>query len=1013
MKLRFLPAACLLLFMLFTNQLFGQYTAINNDPDATFKLAKELYTKKQISLAYPLFKTIDAENKISNFPVIKQSEIRFYTIVCGLELQDELSEQSAKKYIELEYNASRVERMNYHLAEYYYRNKNFSDALIHYENVDYNNLSNDEIATMKFHQGYALFTMKRFAEAKPLFNSIRQLKDDANYVDANYYYGFIAFSEKRYKEALSSFEVTKDKPQYKGIVPYYISEIHYFNGEKDKALQTAKDAIKKGNQFYDLQLKQLIGHIYFEQKQFSKALPFIEEFVINTPKVSREDLYELSYCYYHAEDYKKAIEGFKELGGKQDSLAQNSMYLLGDAYLQTGQKSSARSAFLFCALNSSNPTQKEISKFTYGKLSYELGFTDVALNELKDFVTTYPRSEYINEARELLANVLANTNNYKEALDLVSAMPRQSESVKRIYPKILYGRSIELINDQQVQQASSLLDNIYSIPYNSNFLSFANFWKGEVAYRLNRFDSAVYFLNNYLKNPVNYGEANPYHAKYTLAYSYLKQKDYQDAFKYFQQINQPLTSNASLIQQDIYTRLADCYYMQKNYAKALEMYDFILDNNFTASDYALYQKAIIAGATNNYNQKVQLLKSVSNRYPSSSFSTDAHLEVANTHLANENYAAAIPALQEVLKNKEASSLFPQVYLKLGIANFNLKQTEEALGNFKKLIAGYPNSIESDEAVNYVRNIFIETQRPSDFVAFMRETGKPISYSQEDSITYTAANIAFANKSFDKAQTALEQYLQKFPNGQYAVPAHYQLAEIYYSNKQFKNAIEHYAFVAEKAPNKFAEHSVLQAARISYFEFKDYTNAEKYFLQLKAIAVTPENKLESMRGLLRCQYKLSKWTDALENARQLLQQKSIATDDKMMANMVIAKNAALNNDYAEAMTVYKNVVGLGKSEYAAEARYRIAEILFNQHKLTESEKAGFDVINKAGSYEYWITKAYILLGEIYFTQKDYFNAEATLKSVVENATIDSLKKEAQQKLDKVIIEKNKNSKIESN
>jgi len=142
----------------------------------------------------------------------------------------------------------------------------------------------------------------------------------------------------------------------------------------------------------------------------------------------------------------------------------------------------------------------------------------------------------------------------------------------------------------------------------------------------------------------------------------------------------------------------------------------------------------------------------------------------------------------------------------------------------------------------------------------------------------------------------------------------------------------------------------------------------------------------------------------------LQEKGIATDDKIMAQMVIAKNYQNNNQLDEASEAYKTVVALGKNEYSAEARYRIAEILFLQNKLPDAEKAGFDVINKAGSYDYWITKAYILLGDVYFKEQDYFNAEATLRSVVQNATVPELKQEAQQKLDAVLAEKNKNSKV---
>ncbi|MBX7264453.1 MAG: hypothetical protein K1X46_10425, partial [Chitinophagaceae bacterium] len=64
-----------------------------------------------------------------------------------------------------------------------------------------------------------------------------------------------------------------------------------------------------------------------------------------------------------------------------------------------------------------------------------------------------------------------------------------------------------------------------------------------------------------------------------------------------------------------------------------------------------------------------------------------------------------------------------------------------------------------------------------------------------------------------------------------------------------------------------------------------------------------------------------------------------------------------------------------------------------------------------TYEYLVNKSYLLLGDIYFIQKDYFNAEAIFKSIAENATITELKQEAEQKLAKVIEEKNKTNKVE--
>src|SRR6185295_11949657 len=126
---------------------------------------------------------------------------------------------------------------------------------------------------------------------------------------------------------------------------------------------------------------------------------------------------------------------------------QNSMYLLGDCYLRTNQKANARNAFQFCANNSSNKRQQEISLFNYAKLSYELGYQDVALNEMRNFINDYPSSSYGTEAKEILVSLLANTNNFNDALALYESFTRPTPNMQKAYPRILYGRAVEYVND--------------------------------------------------------------------------------------------------------------------------------------------------------------------------------------------------------------------------------------------------------------------------------------------------------------------------------------------------------------------------------------------------------------------------------------------------------------------------------------------------------------------------------------------------------------------------------------
>jgi TolA-binding protein len=1001
-----------ILAFIFSISATAQQTRFYSDPEEKFKEAKEYFQKEEYSLAYPIFKelqeSVHETDKINNVTTVQ--EINYYAIACALKQNEGRAEDMAKNYIDFEKNNARVEQMNFHLGEYYYRQEKFPEAIERYEQANISNLSNREIADMQFHQGYSYFVQQQFAKAKPLFNSIRQVKDDPNYIDANYYYGFLAFRDKNYNEALQSFKIVENEKNYQTIVPYYIAQIYYIQGKKEEAIAYAGQKLKKGSNYYDGEMNQLLGHAHFERGEFTEALPYLEAYVNKTKKVRREDLYELSYCYYQAKQYPKAIEGFKQLSGKEDTLSQHAMYMLGDAYLKTGQKANARNAYLFCASNSSNSALKEVSKYNYAKLSYELGYQDEALNSLQSFLTEYPNSAYNKEAKELLVSVLANTSNYADALNLLQTVDKPSESVKKLYPRILFGRATEYINDGRLAEADALLDKALKDPANAAILPYINFWKGEIAYRNNKLDDAIRYYNNYVTagSPVS-GEANSANAKYNLGYSYLRKENYPAALSFFEPVGKNASLNSDAITQDAYIRTADCYFMNRDYTRANTMYSNVIKFSWPAEDYATFQQAMIAGIKNP-GDKINLLNTMNRKFPTSSLVTDANMEIAKGYMSQERFKDAIPYLNNIIKEQGNSSQKPQAYLRLGICYYNMNNTGEALNQYKTLIAQYPNSDEADDALDDVKTISVETGRTGDYVDFMKKAGRPLSVDAEDSLTFSAAEAQYENGNVTASLNAFNNYLQKFPEGAHTVDANFYRGEIYNSKGDWNNALSGYEAVVAEAPNKYAEKSALTAARIYFFELKNNAKAEIYYTQLKQFTTSQENKLEAMRGLLRCQYQQQKWTDAVNNAKDLLNQKGSSSDDKALANMAIAKSYQVGGQYDLAIANYKTVVAINKSALAAEARYEIANSWFAVDHLTEAEKAAFETINKSGSYDYWVTKSYILLGDIYFREKDYFNAKATFQSIVDHSINTELKTEAQIKLSKVIEEESKNSKV---
>jgi TolA-binding protein len=928
----------------------------------------------------------------------KQDDVSYQYISLSLALEKKYSASLAKEWIATTSNRIYISRISFLLGNYYFKNHKEAEALKSFSNVSIDDLENQEIFLMKYEQGYLYFKQGNWDKATVLLNGLRQVKNNTYYTDANYYAGFIALEKKDYHLALNCFQIASSNKNYASLTPFYISQLYYFLGDIDAAMANCEKALKNNGQYYYIQLQQLMGHLLFEKKQYTKALPYLASYAAAQTKLDEQDLYQLSFCYTQTQQWDKAIVGFKQLANVEDSLGQNSMYLLGTAYLKMNDKNGAKNAFLLCSTKSQNLSQKEISLFNYAKLTIELKEYSNAVAALDKFTYAYPNSEYLSEAKTLWITALTMSNNYVQALEAYESIEKPTIELLKLYPQIILGRATVYINDGQIEKAYTLLVQLQNTPYNAKVLPETFFWLGELAYKMGRINESIDNLDKYLADGVEVGDVSVKHAKYTLGYCYLKKANYQKAMEYFSGATFKAPSNAfENYQKDAFVRLADCQMMLKQLKPALQSYQQIIDLSWSYIDYATLQKAIILGGMGQTNDKLKILKDFDNNFTNSMYTNDARMELADTYTNHENYQEAIAPLTKVLLDKSAKTYYPQAYYKLGLVYFNLDKNEVALQTFRELFSTYPKSIETDNSIEFVRNIFIENQTPELFVQFMNDFGKPLSTNEQDSLTFRANILKYEQKKYTDAATGFAKYLIQFPNGKYQLDANNIIAEIAYAQQQFDTAALYFGHVADQAPNKFAERAALIAARLNYFNFKQFDLAEKYFTILDQVAIQQENKTEALKGMLRCQYKREKWAESAKIATQIIQEKTSASDDLLMANMALYHNSIINNDTAGAIQLLNKILKSSSTLITAEAHYQLANIYLSQNKLALAEKTAFEIIKKQASYEYWVTKTYILLGDIYVAQKDNFNAIATYKSVAENASIDELKAEAANKL----------------
>ena len=885
-----------LFFILISLASISQANHSITDSELKFKQAKEHFVKEDYALAYPLVKELlqkYSDNK--NYSYLLEDSKYFY-IVCGLKLMQETSADDAIVYINSITNDPRKQLLSFHLAHYYFLTEDYQHAIEYYDLAGYENIPNEWVADAKFEKGYSYFSRNQFAEAKELFNEIHQLPGNKYYLAANYYYGVIAYKEKNYNEALTAFKLVENEEDYQGIVPYYISEIYYLQGNKTESLKYSENILSKEGSNSSNQLKLLTGQLYFEKQDYKKAMPLLEEYVTNSDKVNKEVLYELAYSYYKEGKTEKAIQGFKQLSNEKDSMGQNSMYLLGDLYLKTGDKANARNAFQYSAYNNSNTSQQKVSRFNYAKLSYELGYQDIALNEMRSFLQDYPSSEYDEEAREILINILARTSNFREALSIYQSFSNPTPGMQKAYPRIMYGRAIELINDQQLARADQLMADVTTHSDGGSIIPYAFFWRGEIAFRQQRYEDAARFTNRFVQsNSPSQGEASMAAARYNLGYSYMFMENYQKALDNFVLVSSRLNRSSSSMEQDAYLRSGDCYYMLRDYSKASAVYDSFIDNVMPQADYATYQKAMIAGIKNS-NEKIRLLNNLERQFPKSSLLHQADMEVATTYIADEKFSSAIPYLNKIISS-DNNGLKPKAYLKLGLAYYNDNNNKEALNNYNFLIRNYSNSPEANEALGIVKDIYVEEGRLNEYADLMRKAGKNISVSEVDSLSFVAAELKYDNNKCDEATVALSNYISTYPKGSYVIDAQYLRSDCYLKRNNFKDALSGFVKVSDAGFSKYYERGTLEAARIYYFELKDYANAKKYFQLLIANASTQEIQLEALRGLVRSQYQLKDYATANESAKELLSKKGLNTDDKTIANLVLGKSLQINKDYS--------------------------------------------------------------------------------------------------------------------
>ena len=1007
-----------LMVLLVVSMVSAQQTSIFTDAHRDYKEGLELFEQGVYAAAQIHFEAVmNAEYQppqTAEFKLLQQ-EAQLKHAQCALRLNHPDGEKLVRDFIRDNSPSSVANAALLDLGNYYFGQRKWDDAIKYYQQVPTLDLDNKMITEVKFKMGYAYLVKKKYKQAKTLFKQVKDIQGDY-YYPANYYYGVTAFQGEDYKTAIESFERVKNSKKYSRDVPYYICQIAFAQQDYEKVIsygltQAQNTRIKKQKE-----INKLIGQAYFEEGQFAKALPYLEE-AARGGNLRKEDLYQLAYTQYRVGKYEEAAKNFDGLKNLESKMGQNSLYNLGDCHIKTGDKNSARAAFKKASTMDFNKEIKEESQFLYGKLSYELNFSRDAADALQAIPAN---STHYREAQELLSKVFLNTRNYAQALMIIEEMPNKSLEIRRAYQKVAYYRGVQLMQEGKTAQAKNMFIKSLGRDYQHDrrITALANYWIGDINFNEKDYASSINDFNQFLtyaKSQPNLftDEASVGTANYALGYNYLKKNDYTTAGRFFEEsVNYfatRITRNEmdsddvkNKIYPDALLRAGDCNLKNNKYPKALTFYNRVISRKAQGSDYAYFQKSIIQGLQNDNAGKLVTLDNLIKRTPNSEFADNALLELGSTYLQLGDLAKAQVPLKKLVRDYASTSdLVNSAYLKLGLIAYNQDNGDEALEYYKKVCTNNATSEDKATALRSIEEIYVDRGEPQKYIAFLKSIDYNVTDKEKDALSFKAAEAQYQNGNYDKAIAAYTSYIREFPNGLSILAALYQRAESYFILKKYNEALPDYENLITRGQSTYYARSLRKAGLIAYNVKKDFGKAYNYYSQWTTIA-TGDDLFEAQLGTVRSAYRLGgKSAEVYSLAEAVKGNAGASQTDKGEAAFYIAKTALDDNNLSKAKTAFQEVTTSLSGEQKAEAFYQIAYIIFKQGQLSQAEQYILDKSAEVEDFADWLARSYILLGDIYAQKGDYLNAQVYLEAVVDNYSgDDSIVQEAQQKLDKV-------------
>ncbi len=977
---RILIPLCL---MIGTHIATGQRTHQFSTTDRLFIEGRDFFYQKNYPGCTDKLQAYKQHGKDANLLQEADYMLAYVTYIQGIKNADIVLKEHLEQYPDSRHD----NEIKFMIGSVHFGREEYEKAAYWFRETNIDVLSPEQQEASTFRLAYALLQTGEEEKARGYFSRIAQIGQ--TYKEAStYYVSYIDYTTGKYDNALAGFEKLRNHPEFQAQSLYYITQIYFLQNKYERAMAEGEKLLARyPENDNNEEIYRIIGNAAYHLGDEAKAISMLSKYVSMTDQPLRNDLYLLGVAFFNKSTYSSAINNLSKTTLQNDALTQNAYLYLGQSYLKLNDKNNARMAFEAAATASFDKQIQEVALYNYALLVHETEFTGFgeSVSIFEDFLNDFPQSKYADKVNDYLVETYLTTKNYEAALQSINKIKQPSTKIQEAKQGILFQLGTQAFANVQTEEAIDLFTKAIAVgSYDIEARNEAYFWRGESRYRLLQYQNAISDYQTYLNNTRRRDTDMYALAHYNLGYCFFKLQDYSAALSRFRHYTEAETNRQAPSLADAYNRIGDCLYRNRQFAQAEENYSRAASLSPAAGDYAVFQKGFLLGLQKEYKGKIDQMDRLMRDYPESQYVDDALFEKGRSYVLLGNDESATQTFEKLTNDFPQSSLARKGGIQLGLLYFNNNRSEKAAEAYKKVIDRYPGSEEAKVALQDLKSVYIDLNDIDAYAAYVNSLGGNIrlEVSEQDSLTYIAAEKLFMRGDNAGARRSLANYLQTFPDGAFSSNANYYLGSIAFAEKAHDETIRRFRTVISSGDTKFIEEATARIAEINYLN-QDYPAALEDFKQLKIVAEKPENRQAARLGIMRCALQTGAEAEALAAAEELLKEAKISPELEVEARYVRAKAYIEQKQPDKAMADLKILSKDTRTVHGAEAKYLLAQQYFNAHEDKKAETELEEFAKNGTPHQYWLARGFILWADLYIRQGDDVQARAYLKNLQNN------------------------------